>query len=127
MKSATHQFIEDAIAGGYRKENPDFSAPQSLALLLLDPLAWQAVGKTRGWEDGSRIPELERQITEWKEKERNARGEYDYWGCVGAREKAEEELKRIKRARPYHFYWHRFIDHLADGKTIEEALAAISV
>lgn len=88
----TYQFIEDCLAGGYRKENPDFSAPQSLALLLLDPLAWQAVGKTRRWPSN---------IT------------------------AVEDGKSVVRMPQWQYNWHRFIDHLANGRTIEEALAAI--
>lgn len=56
--------------------------------ILLDPLAWQAVGKTRGW--GKSDGDFENR-------------KYDMW---------QEQ-------------WHRFIDHLADGKTIDEALQAI--
>lgn len=66
--------------------------------VLLDPAAWQAVGKTRGWESDTRFAEATADgmseimiiAGEWKDK------------------------------------WHRFIDHRADGKTIEEALQAIS-
>jgi hypothetical protein len=70
--NATQQFIEDAIAGGwyssiiesgsYRIEEYAFlylghSMPLSspwarvpIHEILLDPLAWQAVGKVRGWD-----------------------------------------------------------------------------
>jgi len=58
---------------------------------LLDPLAWQAVGKTR--------------LKEW--------GEVTFW--------------RLTETEPtWRNKWHRFIDHLADGKTIDEALAAMN-
>ncbi len=109
---ATKQFIEDAIEGGWSLE--DFVRSRGFApyavkvnakyittlsgssstqripleLVLLDPLAWQAVGKTRGWN--KYIP-------------------------------AVNEPSRL-----YKDIWHTFIDHLADGKTIEEALEAIS-
>lgn len=87
MKSATHQFIEDAKAGGWKTTN---AVPYDDRFeILLDPLAWQAVGKTRGWK------------------------------CPEGEHKAE--LCGFR----WRYEWHRFIDHLADGKSIEEALAAI--
>jgi hypothetical protein len=57
----TQQFIEDAIAGGWciyhegiRIYKDAMSEEYSNALVnraLLDPAAWQAVGKTRGWDE----------------------------------------------------------------------------
>jgi hypothetical protein len=104
-KSETQSFIKDAIAGGW-KEQPTSEMPKphldtehedyprvafyydeypeegaviyAIHEILLDPLAWQAVGKTRGWK---------LQATYWK--------------------------------------WHIFVDHLIDGKSVEEALQAI--
>ena len=86
----TKQFIEDAIAGGgidfdgYFTDCDKEDVLDSIHRVLLDPTAWRAVGKTRGWDKG--------------------------W--LGAEDWKTE--------------WSIFIDHLADGKTIEEALAAIS-
>ena len=87
----TKQFIEDAVAGGWLHIN-NYDGDWKTEQILLDPTAWQAVGKTRGWvvsfpneEDVFSSP-----LKEWR------------------------------------YRWHSFIDHLADGKTIEEALAAIS-
>lgn len=71
--SATQQFIADAIKGGWLPEGCDGDDTQasdyglhvmwfrgdgeiaeqhlySVKEILIDPLAWQAVGKTRGWE-----------------------------------------------------------------------------
>jgi len=60
----TEQFIEDAIEGGWLKDKePQLHGIPGAVLqlgggetelvshwrILLDPLAWQAVGKTRGW------------------------------------------------------------------------------
>lgn len=59
--------------------------------MFIDPLAWQAVGRTRGWTDA-------------KPKSIDA----VMYGREGWKNR-----------------WHRFIDHLADRKTIDEALAAI--
>lgn len=112
----TQQFIEDAIKGGWKpKGYPDmWNTPRftkvteiniilfnggrnnrwSLVTLFLDPLAWQAVGKTRGWK-GESYNKLGETI--WEENNHDA-------------------------FRPY---MHIFIDHLADGLSIEEALSKI--
>jgi hypothetical protein len=104
--TATTKWIEDAIAGGWlykgtkhlydRHTDNDVvlrlkgSANRfevALECLLLDPLAWQAVGRTRGWT----------------------------WGD-GVTEPIEPN---------WNHEWHRFIDRLADGLSIEDALKAI--
>lgn len=46
-----HQFIQDAIKGGWNKNNNGYLTCDA----LLDPKAWQAVGNTRGW---NRVHEL---------------------------------------------------------------------
>ena len=90
---ATQRFIEDAIKGGWWKLDYDTEPVDAenyrffLSSPLLDPLAWQAVGKTRGWKYKS-----------YKEYE---------W--------------------QWQHEWHRFIDHLADGLSIEEALSKTDV
>jgi hypothetical protein len=99
--TATQQFIEDAIKGGWLPElwrlNPnmmqveegirghvfDEFEPTPPEVILLDPLAWHAVGKTRGWD-------------------------------------IEEYPDRVYEA------WDTFFYELYNGKTIEEALQAIS-
>lgn len=53
----TKEFIEKAIEGGYSKVfiHPDgrimFDDVCCRDEILLDPLAWQAVGKVEGWPD----------------------------------------------------------------------------
>ena len=87
--TATEQTIQDAIEGGYPKEktnnylNSNRTILESSYSILLDPLAWQAVGKTRGWNNSQYFSNM------YKRK------------------------------------WHKFIDYLADGKTIEEALSLL--
>jgi len=111
--TATKQFIEDAIEGGWensiweKKDLPidEYNALQILNDALLDPLAWQAVGKTRGWFD------CENDIWEGELKTYNSSGE------------AKQTV--YKRYEPWQFKQHNFIDYLADGKDIEEALKAI--
>ena len=120
---ATKQFIEDAIEGGWNPR-PEKATPKIIMLdkdeqdevfiifntefrekgnangrtwtmrveqILLDPLAWQAVGKTRGWVE--------------------TRG--DSYGVP------------VKKQH-WRRQWIFFIDNLADGLSIEEALEAIS-
>lgn len=99
---ATEQFIEDASKAGYQFGGlPQFQEDMSVAELvrvvkhkphrtLLDPLAWQAVGKTRGWNIHDNSRNLYEAKVHWQ------------------------------------YQWHRFIDHLADGKTIDQALEALS-
>lgn len=99
MKSEIERFIADAIAGGWRpfpQFDDNMNTIEGVMAFggtpdrhLLDPLAWQAVGKTRGWGND---------YTDGKV------------GNASARWLVEQ---------------HCFIDHLADGKTIEEALTAI--
>ena len=103
----TKQFIEDAIEGGYEKDEFLVNEYHSINLgqALLDPKAWQAVGKTRGWIDKD-YPNGEMRCS-------NLVGRCDaiycdYGGFINPNEK-----------------WHHFIDHLADGKTIDQALQAI--
>lgn len=53
----TQQIIQDAIEGGYLSSDEKmidgltnyFSEKELMSDWLLDPLFWQAVGKTRGW------------------------------------------------------------------------------
>jgi len=89
----TKQFIEDAIEGEYRKNSTwpqryvehdgDTYGGIDIHRILLDPRCWQAVGKTRGWNNSQYFSNM------YKRK------------------------------------WHTFIDHLADGKTIEDSLCLL--
>ena len=54
---ATKQFIEDAGKSGWKpsfgsRNGHILDAHEEIERHVLDPLAWKAVGKTRGWEDG---------------------------------------------------------------------------
>jgi hypothetical protein len=54
MKKEIKQFIEDAIAGGFTatKQSADYlrdSHNLDIRWIFLEPKAWKAVGKTRGW------------------------------------------------------------------------------
>lgn len=114
--TATEHFIKDAIDGGWndlmkgvpfevrgdsiitQTDKGNESLFETVSCMLLDPLAWQAVGKTRGW---SVYPVC------------SIHGADCLLDCSHG-VKTEHEYK-----------WHRFIDHLNDGKTVEEALLAL--
>ena len=93
--TATQQFIEDAIKGGWddlnyaygtdtpKEDDIEVGSWYYDSRVLLDPLAWQAVGRTRVWGHG-------RERLNWKNN------------------------------------WLAFIQYLADGKSIEESLTAIT-
>ena len=116
--TATQRFIEDAIKGGY---GDAFKVMAQLDLeektpyvdrLLLDPKAWEAVGKVRGWAKHA---------------------------CSHCGKETTQDTSSMYRECPddglcvEELFWdagwklkqHRFIDHLADNKNIEEALQAI--
>ena len=99
--TATEQTIQDAIEGGwnvgegfevsgrgekvkvYTNNEDDDKYIIDINQILLDPKFWQAVGKTRGWNNSQYFSNM------YKRK------------------------------------WHTFIDHLADGKTIEDSLCLL--
>lgn len=99
MKTPTLQTIQDAIDGdwtGYTKFTDDKENAARLIAEQEDLTAW-ALLQPPFWQAVGKT-------RVWK----SMTGE-SYYDDVAWREA-----------------WHRFIDHLADGKTIDEALAAIS-
>lgn len=84
----------------------------SLNTYLLDPLFWQALGKALGWgricgacHGGIQQIVWEHRATDGK-TERYACG-HDTTGCPDIQDE-------------WRYHWHRFIDHLAEGGTIED-------
>lgn len=99
------QFIEKAIEGGWETEELDLrhweqTSPhlhridqaRLCAQVLLDPKAWQAVGKEEGWETDDRC-----------------------WGC-------RYDEGATNDTPGWKINMHRFIDALCDGKDLEAAL-----
>lgn len=66
----------------------------------LDPLFWQSLGKALGWKDY----ETCRYGCQW---------DFDGEGC-------SHDLPPTVRSPFWRWNWHRFIDHLAEGKEVEE-------
>jgi len=122
----TKEFIEKAISGGWGNGSRiDFFSPVSpwdgttyfrgkenvqwsmhLNAILLDPLAWQAVGKVERWEK-----EFLYSTGEW----------------VRTYSSNPEDLDELmnfveKDITEWKYHMHRMVDALCEGKTIDEFL-----
>lgn len=95
------QAIQKAIEGGYelKQNNSFFSDPKDLSkigiythIVVLDPLFWQSLGKSLGWDKLVKVIDGK----EWNVGKYGLLPEFVWKG-----------------------EWHRFIDHLAEGKTAE--------
>jgi hypothetical protein len=108
--TATQRFIEDAIKGGWDKEQyfglgaaegmPIDATEKELEYWLIgdktiwiDPHAWRAVSKTRNWNAGKRA---------------------ECPTCTPGKVSVD-----------WRYYLHLFIEYIAMGRTIDEALTAI--
>jgi hypothetical protein len=68
---------------------------KTIAIVLLDPTFWQSLGKAQGWRD--------------------------YCNSDLCRECGT----KYSPMSGWQAYWHRFIDHLADGKTAKSFFEAL--
>jgi len=115
------QAIQKAIEGGWKPKGQNFSngalsyRTQAIAKVkykerfFLDPLFWQSLGKAIGWIDkdypnGSMKCNIK--------VDGVVKCEDRYWGYAGYKNPVEE--------------WHRFIDHLSEGKSIESYFETIN-
>ena len=104
------QFIEKAIEGGWRtgdnasillyalEKNLKEMSPDFISGVVLDPLAWQAVGKIEGW--GIKMIK------------------------VGNKE-LEAKCGRKGYLHSWQSYMHDMIDALAEGKSIEDYISTL--
>lgn len=101
------QALEKANDGGWKTTlEPYRSLSEAIALALLDPLFWQALGKSMGWGSGCNVC-LKDGIT------------HSYAnGWADECEKPKEHLTENHKY-PWQINWHRLIDHLAKGGSIE--------
>jgi hypothetical protein len=100
----TEQAIKKAIEGGFDvRWNPAFGAAEEVSKdgngtilhnqqVFLDPSFWQSLGKTLGW---------------------NGR-----W-MVQIFTDHDDQSATVEGAGRWKYEWHRFIDHLAEGKDVE--------
>lgn len=129
------QAIEKAIEGGYHRGqigtspiveiNCDFAITETkgernhygLAWVWLDPLFWQSLGKAMGWGDEMVCIDETGHPKEWGY----------YFHCPvcgeivhGERQECPSECETdYPPIESWKYHWHRFIDHLAEGKDAE--------
>ena len=133
----TQRFIEDAIEGGYKYHNNELIWDEQMQMfyvtdgnggfevsncheILLDPKAWEAVGKARGWNNG-KCDCLQNNCQDGHYPlGENQEGEID-WGSCPKCVVGQEHICDI--------YWkdkmNRLTPSLIDGETIEEYLISI--
>lgn len=75
---------------------------------LLTPEWWQSLGKAMGWDDEDPALLIS---ARWKKYHGSEPDGEDYWIADTYHEENEAPL--------WKYYWHHFIDHLAEGKTAE--------
>ena len=98
-------FNNDEVAFGDTKQDSENNPCHYLnrGQILLDPLFWQCLGKSLGWR--------ERCIDCWDRKDMTFKSnEYDMCGAG-----SHNDDRKV-----WKFVWHSFIDHLAEGKDVEE-------
>lgn len=125
------QFIEKAIEGGWKPESEatsisGLSTAEVLAKVypervLLDPFAWQAVGKVEGWD--KEIPENHCEVCGEPMAEGETMFRYHGYGMyvLNSGDCPKPPLEK----REWRKEMHRMIDALAEGKTIEQYLETL--
>ena len=115
------EFIDQAIEGGWKApERFDLLNPAERQFLLkegihewvLDPTFWQAVGKVEGWDE---------ETTSYKVAKREVE---TYRGSF-VRPAHTITRKKYRNGNVWKIKMHAMIDALAEGKSLEEALAKI--
>ena len=112
MSMTLRQIIQKAVKAGYSQMKTRPSAPRGYIEIneaLLDPLFWKALGKATGWK-------IKCQNCGGEIGESTGMGKVVFkYQCKG---KCGSYFDN-REAEVWAKEWHRFIDHLADGGTIE--------
>ena len=108
------QAIEKAMGGGWKKAEhmesftTKFLAETFIYEILFDRIFWKSLGKEIGWDNHVFL--------------------YNDGSCVRCNGKGIYEFINGKENNDsWRVYWHRFIDFLADGKSIEDYFASLDV
>lgn len=97
--------IQKANEGGWKTTlEPYRSLSEAIALALLDPLFWQALGKSMGWEKKTVV----------------RRGIIIGNFVIPTGQQFEEMGFDMDYIPTWCYHWHRLIDKLAEGGTIED-------
>lgn len=97
--------------------------------ILLMPTFWQALGKAMGWDKRREESAVRVEVdVKWFDKEPTP----PITGVMELENRRRRVKYHIEKAcvwaemENWEFEWHRFIDHLAEGKDIESFFATIS-
>ena len=96
MTKNMEKAIKKAIEGGYRGyyfTELSLSLQEKIEIMSCDPKWWQALGRTLEWRD-----KKSRKLVSW---------------CYGGFHDADKPYEQ------WIFEWHKFIDHLAEGKDVD--------
>lgn len=111
------QAIEKAIEGGYERTKRNYTPELGrfhVCEIVLDPLFWQALGKVLNWGRQNSTSSFSPNGT-WNNEEIELMGYRLLDGvcscCTGYETPDDVPAWQV--------YWHKLIDHLADGGTIE--------
>lgn len=96
--------IRKAVEGGYViTDNPEFVFGEwnmCRGHIFLNPPFWQALGKACGWSIKACVPFLEHRLS-----------------ATGHGGNVDDNILWVDEE--WQMHWHRFIDHLAEGKDAE--------
>ena len=108
-----HNFFERTSGSFHFGSAKKYSFSISVNEIFLDPLFWQSLGKAMGW-DRKMVVRRGMVIGNFMcEDKGQIRFEGPEMGCG------------MDYLNPWVYYWHRFIDHLAEGKDAESFFEAI--
>lgn len=99
------EVLKLAIEGGYKQFNAPRKNYIEIDRALLDPLFWQALGKSLGWKKKCSIKYEE--------------------GGVYLEKEAREYISKTVNMDMWQYQMHRFIDHLASGKDADSFFSAL--
>lgn len=120
------QAVEKSIEGGYSREVFVGKSPEEKARIigdmvlpevLLDHRFWQSLGKAMGW--GITRCGHDAGMTGMMSDINTARGDERYWGVCNKCESTTRRTSDYSYEDDWKKMWHRFIDHLAEGKDAE--------
>lgn len=103
--------IKKAIEGGWEYGRGEITSLPGFGDLfvnekmVIDPQFWKALGKAMGW--GNSKPHI------WFESRKSGR----MCQSCGLATETKKECNRM--TNDWLYQWHKFIDHLAEGKSIE--------
>lgn len=113
---------------GYYNQEDRFEGSVNEYRICLDPLFWQCLGKGLGWgRDEAKIKELKFSL-EYEESMYNSGLEYptDTPQFYDAQQRTHDKIRGMRQklyemenGQTWKQEWHRFIDHLSEGKDIE--------